>query len=241
MKKSQVTVFIIIGIIIIVVIALFLIFRARTGPGPDGGISPVIKPIYGFVEECIKETGEDAVEIISLTGGYFIPLEPYVDGTSIYFNKGSRRVPTKETLEQEISEFVSEMLIFCTRNFENFPDFSIEDKEITVNSDIESGKVIFNVRYLLSVSKDNKTFQIEDFETEVAARLNTIHNTASEIANNHVNENSICINCIYDLTQENDLYIEMNDYDNETIIFTIIDKNIKINNKDAVYKFAVRQ
>ncbi len=54
---------------------------------------------------------------------------------------------------------------------------------------------------------------------------------------NKKNENYVCHSCILKLAIDNDLYIEMNDYDN-SIIFSVRDENLKINGETLRFSFA---
>ena len=48
----------------------------------------------------------------------------------------------------------------------------------------------------------------------------------------------VCLSCINDLAFGNDLYFELNDYDDETIIFSIIDENSSVLDKNYRFNFA---
>jgi hypothetical protein len=50
----------------------------------------------------------------------------------------------------------------------------------------------------------------------------------------------ICLSCINDLAVDRDLFMDMRDYgiNKEDVIFTIIDRNSKINNEDYRFYFA---
>ena len=80
-KRSQVSFFIILAILIVIAIAIFFIFKMKITEEGKEKISPEIAPIYSFVENCIKDTGEDSIFFIGQTGGYFVNPE---ESTSEY-------------------------------------------------------------------------------------------------------------------------------------------------------------
>jgi hypothetical protein len=84
LKKGQVSIFVIMGIIIIVGVISFFVFRGNIGNEDD--VDFEVQEVYSFVQECIIQTGEDAIYHIGSTGGYVIPPEKSL---LIDFNDGS--------------------------------------------------------------------------------------------------------------------------------------------------------
>jgi hypothetical protein len=103
---------------------------------------------------------------------------------------------------------------------------------------IESEKVVFDVEYDLSVSKEGASYQLKEFSEVVDVNLDEIYNAVSEIMNEQMEEpNSICISCIYDIADKNDFKIRMIDGD-EGIVFVIVDEKFKIYEEDYEFYFA---
>ena len=59
------------------------LFRSSS-PGEEN-VDMNIKPIYSFVQECIKDTGEDAIERIGETGGYYLSPEKSLENGIAYY------------------------------------------------------------------------------------------------------------------------------------------------------------
>jgi hypothetical protein len=240
-KRAQVTVFIIIAILIIAIIVLFFIFREKLLPEEKVDIQ--VQPIHSYVENCIKEIAEDAIYTIGRKGGYFLSPELSTEsGVTYYFDKGKSYMPSKEIIENEISLYVDEMLFFCTKNFVDFPDFNVKQRRIKTKATITDDNVILNIEYPLSISKGETTHSFKRFEDiEISVRLGIIYNTMDEIMREQMtHKENICLSCIVDLALKNDLYVEMQDYDDETVIFTFRDENIKLNEEDYRFTFANR-
>ena len=47
-----------------------------------------------------------------------------------------------------------------------------------------------------------------------------------------INQKDICLTCLSDLAFDNDLFIDMGDYNNDSVLFVITDENSKINGND---------
>jgi hypothetical protein len=241
-KRSQVTVFIIIAIIIVGII--LVIFLVRKNSDASSGINPQVKPIYSYVQNCIRDTGENAIYYVGQTGGYFTsPNDSTEFGIAYYYDRGKNNMPTTDMIAKEIGDYMNYMLFYCTQNFSNFSGFNVKQDKIKTNVKIESGKVVLSVYYPLSITKDKKTYTFNKFEDlEIPVRLTDIFTLATNITDDHMkNGNNICISCMYNWARAMDLYVEMNDYpDNVSVIYTIRDANSEILQKDYRFNFANR-
>ena len=236
-KRGQVTIFIIVAIAIVAIIMIFFIFNKYKPETVD----VEIEPIQLFVVSCIKTTGAEAISLVGEKGGYILSPENSIDNRiAIYYDEGRNLMPSKEKIESEIESYVNDLLFFCTKNFIDFPDFEIEQGEISSEVLVGDNEVVLNVRYPLSISKGESTHSLKDFkDIKIPVRLGIIYDSVLNITQQQINDNGqICLTCIDDLANEKDLYVEMNDYDSMTIIFSIRDENSKINNEDFVFNFA---
>jgi len=235
-NRAQATIFIIIAIIIVAVILLFIFTRSETEP--DVEIGPEIRHIHNFVQRCILQTGESAVYRIGRTGGYYeLSDKSTNEGVAYYYDKGGILIPQKEIIESELSLYMDEMLDICTNDFIDFPDYEITSGEVQSVSKILSKGVSFEVSYPLRIIKDKKTLLLEDFEIEIPVRFLTVYNTANSIVNGMTKE-GYCIDCAYNVLKENNLFLQTRDFEDEDIIFYIIDKNSSILDEDFIYIFA---
>ncbi len=238
MKKGQVSIFIIIAIFIVTVIAFILILRENNSIQTN--ISPEIQSIYSYYKDCIKDTGEQAIYAIGWSGGYYtFPNHSTENAISYYYFQGKNYAPSKKFIESELSRFIDDMLVYCNNDLTQFSDFNIKAGEPKTTSKIEEGKVIFNVNYPLEITKVNTNYFIKNFNVNVKSRLKEIYDFSINLTNQQINNSGkVCISCINKQANDHDFYVELNDYDDETIIFTIIDKKIKIMNNDFRFNFA---
>lgn len=240
-KKGQITAFIIIAIVIVGVIAILFAVRGKIFDSGAEEISPDVAPIHSFVEKCIRESGEQAVYYIGQTGGYFKVSNYSIDnGIAFYYDRGKNYMPAKEIIEREIGYYMDYMLFFCTKNFVDFSDFDIKQSKIKTKAKIEKNKVVFNVEYPLSISKGRKSYLFKKFNgIEVPVRLDRVYDLAYNITREQlIDKDVICASCIYDAAIDRDLYVEMNQYGEGVILFTIRDEKSQINNMDYRFNFA---
>lgn len=236
-KKGQITIFIIIAVLIIAVVGLFFVFKG--GIQKEKPVNPEVAPIQNFVEECIYDTGENALYFIGLHGGYYVPSKFSTFQGIPYYIKGNKTLmPTKEKIESEIAKYVNEALPLCTGNFTEFNDFQINQGIIKTQTIILDNEVILNVEYPLTITKGEEKSRIKKFDgIKIPVRLGIIHNASNFIVNEHLkNTGEICMSCLLDLQEKENLFIMTQDEINEdnTIIYNVFDKTYLFKNKGGI-------
>jgi len=236
-KKGQVTIFIIIIIIVIALIVSFFIFKDTL---KRKIFIPETDSVKIFVENCIENVGGEIIYDLGRKGGYFFAPDFSTDtGIPIYYSNGKNYMPTKNQIENEISYYINERLFFCTRNFVDFPELEITQGEIETKTKIEENEIILDVKYPLSITKENDSVIIEDFNNiKIPVRFGIIYDSIYEIIQEQLNHTGICFDCMLDIALEKDLYVNMIDYDNETVIFIFRDENSKLNDINFEFIFA---
>jgi len=234
-KKGQITIFIIIALVLVGIVGLYFSLR---GEFKTEKVSSEVEEIYIFVHGCIEETGVDAIYEVSQKGGYFLsPDLSTEEGIPYYYVEKKYNGPSKEKIALEISHYMNTMLFFCTKNFEDFPEFVISQEDISTTTKIENEKVIFNVDYPLRISKGESINTLKNFNNiETPIRLGLVYDSIGKMFKDQ--EQGLCLSCVLDVALQNDLYVDMSDYDEETIIFTIRDINSNIEEKEFSFNFA---
>jgi len=104
---------------------------------------------------------------------------------------------------------------------------------------ILADKVRFDVNYKVLIKKGDSTFRLSSFSNEIPSRLSVIYKVAQNFTSEQLEDvSTICLSCLTNLAINNDLYIDMANYGNDTVIFTITDKKIPIKNDYYQFTFA---
>ncbi|MDP2672954.1 MAG: hypothetical protein Q8O84_04030 [Nanoarchaeota archaeon] len=234
-KRGQITIFIIVAILIIGAVALFFTFRGNI---QKEVYTPEVAPIKNFVGECIEDTAEEVIYNVGQGGGHYFPPEKSTETGIAYYLIGNRSyMPSKENIEKEISFFISEKLFFCTRNFVDFSEYEISQGEIRTKTKILENEVLLNVDYPLMIKKGESVLRIKNFEIEIPVRAGLIYDSVFGFISQGA-EQGICLTCLSNISETNDLYDDMFDYDNETTIFIFKDENSQLNEKPFEWVFA---
>ena len=225
---------------------MFFVFRNSESNLNEVNIE--VRPVYSFVQDCIKQTCEEGVYYVGSSGGYIIAPEKSLN---IGFDEGFEKniayypyeeenyMPTKEKIEDEISLYVDSMLAFCIADFNSFPEFEVESGEVVSDVRIETGKVIVDVEYDLSVSKEGQSYEINEFKgNEIIVRLEKIYDAVSEIMDGQMKKkDSVCISCLNDIGNKHGMKIRMSESP-EGIVFAIVDEKSQLNERDYEFYFA---
>ena len=115
----------------------------------------------------------------------------------------------------------------------------IEQGEPKTETKILDNKVVLDVNYPLSIKKGEGISYIKEFNNiEIPVRLGVIYDSVDVIIKEQLSHESTCVSCIWDISLENDLIVNMLDYDEETKIFIVRDENLQINEKPFEFVFA---
>ncbi len=246
-KGGQITIFIIIAVLVVAFVAIFFIFRGSLQS--DELNNPEVVSIKGFVESCITEIGKDALLVIGERGGYYFVPEVSSFGIPYYLYNGEKFLPGKEKIENELSRYLDERLILCIGNFSNFPALQIRQSEVETSTLVLDESVVFNVKYPLAISQGESVSRIRDFEIEIPVRLGIIYEASEFVVNKQLeNQGDICVSCISELHQNYGLQISIEDNEERTLIYKVVDyeSTIEVSPENLIgevpyeFRFAVK-
>jgi hypothetical protein len=235
-RRGQVTIFVIIAILIVASVGVYFLVRDK-----EAGVGEVYfldtDEIYVFVQECLEGVSEEVIETVGQGGGYYFPPEKSTDfGITYYLINGRSYIPSKEKIGEEISEYISQKLFFCTKSFVDFPEYEIQQNEIKVYSEILDEVVLIEVDYPIFISKENVSSEINEFETVVSVKIGKIYSFIEEISEKEIKNQGVCLTCYLDKAGE-EFEIELFDYE-DSIVFIWKDKNLKINGENFEWVYA---
>ena len=163
-KKGQVTIFIIIAILIVVMGILVYIFFPQIKSTLGVGVT---NP-QAFIEECIKEEIEDAVEAVSLHGGEINPTffstfdEVNIKNlcyTAQYCALCSVQEPQlKPSIEREIQEEIQPALENCFNSLKESYEkrgYGVDLQEGSIDIELLPQRIVSTFNYDLTLTKED--------------------------------------------------------------------------------------
>lgn len=251
-KKTQVTLFLILGLVVLIAIS-FVSYLSADESKTDirkeaeittsSGMPSSLLPLKSNIDSCVDETGKKAVIYTGLYGGYHKVPEPklvyFYDDVPYYEYRNTNLVPAIKTIEAQISDYVMEQLPDCVSNLKDFQGARVEGSIESVSSTIGSDAVLIHIDYPISVYLGDAKDQFLQFRTEVPVRLDIIYNIASEIVDGKIRNNgALCADCLIDLAYENNVFIDIVSHE-DSMILTIFDNVTQIDESDYIFSFAM--
>ena len=224
MKRGQVTVYIIIGLLIL--LAFFLVFSLMQAQlGQKEILQPEAIPIKIYTDSCLSNIAKDAITILGTRGGYInLPADMQLDLQSTLFpypsirtvpqHRNPSRIPfwyytgfdhspeTRGSMAREISQYVEQNIIGCLDDFSPFTQqFTITtESPPTATTTIGDDEVTVQLNYVVEAEQqlsDRKTV-LPSFEAKVPVKLGKIFDLAKKIMNEE-NDNQYFENITIDL------------------------------------------
>ena len=197
-NEGQMTIFIIMGILIISAIVLFFLFRGQVTIETTG--KPEENP-ESFLKSCLEDKIKNAIEDLSLRGGYangkpnlnfkfeneFQKNITYLCYTQNYYVPCVNQKPVfLEDLKTEIKNHISSDVKNCfdemTKNFAR-KGYSIKTNYKGFSVDLLPKRVIVQTDSDISLTISGETTKDEDFKIVIASRFYEIVNLVQELVN----------------------------------------------------------
>jgi len=249
MKKGQVTLFIILGIVILVLITFLFFIRSESLSSLLKSISerakvvpPEFKPQADLIKSCLYETSKDAVNLLGMQGGYINVKQPFVNyfGLKVtYLNYNSdNKVPDIGIMEKELENYIKDNARNCLINLSDVR--IVKSGDIGVGADVLNDRVGFNINWPVDVEKDGFKFQLNNFKFDVPIRVGELVSIVNKIVDRQISDrNTLCLSCIVDDGIKSNLYIQIYSY-NEDLIFVINDPKSVVDDRQYKFIFASR-
>lgn len=209
-KRGQITYFIVVGILLLIAVVGFLYFRGEKLDQPPEieELDQDILPITNFVHSCLERYATEGVLVLGTQGGYikippYIGMNPksYVSSTQFgnfkvpfWYYEGRSQVPTINSMERDLAQYIKENLGFCLGEFEQFSNvFNIEKPEpqdIQVEATIGEQGVAIKLDYPLTlhILGEDGYFNRDLFEMELPVKLKHMHDLAIRIMERENND-----------------------------------------------------
>tara|TARA_Y100000310_G_scaffold330260_1_gene401603 strand:- start:1200 stop:1964 length:765 start_codon:yes stop_codon:yes gene_type:complete len=203
-KKGQITVFIILGILLLVAfsMAIFVMnFMTTADIIEEQGDYSTTDSIQLYIESCLETAAVTSLVNISSYGGYYnLPL---YSTTGAYINVpyfirfGTSYLPESVSISENTEHFFEDAFDDCI-DLEIFDAYTFSGELEYVEVSINDDSVDFDLYYpLVAENLDGSQTEFSLFSTNIDANLLIMFNIASEITNNQLEHAEyVCISCL---------------------------------------------
>ncbi|MBD3252136.1 hypothetical protein GF386_00200 [Candidatus Pacearchaeota archaeon] len=190
-KKSQVTIFVVLGLMLIVLILIFLLLLRPAETEAYDEENP-----QAYIESCTRDATEEAIEIISEHGGDIHPrgsvLYKGIDRTFLCYNSQlykkciNQRPLLIEHIQKEIENYIYPKVYECfqalQKNLEQ--KYEIENPDdLKINARIQSRHVSVEIDKYFSMKNEEDKKEFEKFTMNLVHPMYNLAEIAMEIVN----------------------------------------------------------
>ncbi len=225
-KVSQVTLFMIIGLIVLLstVMFLFTIFRSDLSlSGTDKNL------IENYYEPCVQKSLKDLAGLSAVQGGYVWPRNNSVKNGLVsiayYYNGSNDSIPTIESIEKNIGDALTSAE--CLHNSSVFESmgYKIESEDAKFEVHILENEVSAILDMGFIIAKDNQRNSLSGLHAIIPMNYGKAYKNALLIVD-HIKENKkIDITFLSSL----DMEVTVMPLGNDTLVYSIRDDEIEFN------------
>lgn len=240
-KKSQIAIFIILGLVILMIVSLvvYLVNSLNEKKLIDAKMQLPFEflPIENFVSNCIERTSVDILRIAGKQGGYIgmgyeqgkddeNKVSTFYHGIRIpYYYADNTLLPRLEEIEVMVEKEIKNKIIDCL-NFTSFEkEFIIEKpKDFDVDVKINNNDITVELIYPVYTKRGDKAEWIQKFRKQIPINIGSLYETAKifvEKVKNSEQAYDMSYDCnLYDTNGKTNVYVKESDsFKNEIIQF----------------------
>jgi hypothetical protein len=199
MKKGQITIFIILGLILLISLAVTIYFFSVQDKKFDvhrAKLPEDIRPVYDMVSDCAKIALKQGLIIQGLQSGYvtvpaFVTSNPesFISGDPFntiiipyWYYRGENLVPGVPLMQRQLGNFVRDQILDCVdlKAFE--PKLEVKEFGLPEVSVVFADKdTVAEVKWLLEIKTPERTTVISDYFAVQNIRYNEMYDLAFRI------------------------------------------------------------
>ncbi|MEA3378255.1 MAG: hypothetical protein U9Q69_01310 [Nanoarchaeota archaeon] len=249
MKRGQVTLFIILGIVIVAVIGLGVFFKGSLEKktvleqyAEKAVVAPEVQEIYDHIYDCIYLVAKDGMAMVGMQGGYLAPPEGAIEieedniAIALGYDEGKDVMPSLETIASEMALYVEGNAPACV-DLGRFADFEFEETFPEADVNIIDGLVRFEVDYPIVATKAGNTYKLDSpYKFSYPLRLKKIHEISKKIIAKEIEDPTTIDTGLLDLG----ISIDVLSQDNKNIVYLITDQESSIDDLPYIFLFGNR-
>ena len=251
-KRGQITIFIILGVIVLLMFGgavFFLQYSSKSKLDLQreqvDSVSGEAAAVKVFVEDCLKKTLQEAIPYVAEYGGYYqlpeFSSQKAYKNAPFYFYQGKKLVPSKKEVEDAVSQYIFYNLSTCLNNFKNFL-FEINFGEAKVETNLGKGAVSVKLSLPLEINLPSKKINIDILKTIQNSPLYLLWESSEKMADSIIQySGGICLDCLSELAEKNNFDLQIIEFNkNETFFILSNEKKTAGKNASIHWRFAVK-
>jgi hypothetical protein len=252
MRKAQVTLFIILGLLVVLFFGVYYYQAVYVDVSEQTKSQEVVQE---YVETCLRDIGEQAVQYVARKGGYYQPSEynvryvyegfPLAFDIPYYLYETQNTMPSLEYFADSMNTYIEVMMPYCLENISNATakQVNIEYSNMKVSTTIGENSVEISMNLPVIIQQQNSQERVESYATSFESSLYKLYLTAEEINTKQKESgDTVCLSCLLEY-EKNGIGIALNDFvgdDNLYVLFVKLTEKDSISDTPLILLFAQR-
>ncbi|MBI4450775.1 hypothetical protein HY642_02255 [Candidatus Woesearchaeota archaeon] len=230
MRKAQVTVFILLGVVVLLAFGIAFYYQPKQPSVPQLASAAIQRQ----VSTCIAAVGKQGLLLAGRQGGYTVLPSDSASGSPLYVSGSRVNVPSLETIGEQLAAYMNANLPICLQGV-----LEPSQRVARTTAIIGPDNIAFKVDFPVSVARAGFEQEIEQFAASVGSvRLVKFHDIAKNFSAQSLN--GACITCLAELASANNAYADIRPLDKSTTLYIITGQNDTIDGTLFAYEFAHR-
>ncbi|MEK6816705.1 MAG: hypothetical protein AABY09_03765 [Nanoarchaeota archaeon] len=250
MKRGQITLFVILGIIIVAVIGVGIYFRQSilqqelsAETAEEEALIPEVRDFRDSVDECLDDAIVDNILLIGIQGGYAntpgnsLYLQEEDLTIPYYYDNGRNAAPELDKVTSELASAIDSQAESCI-DTESFPKLAIVPGQAISSVIIADEGIGVTVNYPIQVTSGDQAYSISrPFEYSYDTKLKGMLDAANKITNQKIEDKS---NLDLEYMLEFGYSIDIVPIDNNTEVYSVSDPNSLVDDEPYIWLYANR-
>lgn len=185
-KKSQISIFILIGVVLVIIISVTYYFLSLQTKGFQPEYFSESSPVESYVSDCINSQLQISIFRLGIHGGYAKPKHTFSGeffDTSYLYYEGEDLSPSTEDMENTISYYLNTS-IPAECNLSLFKDTDITAGKVDARAKITDSKIIADIDWPIEIKTGSETKYINKFAAQHELDLPAMSSFAKNIVQN---------------------------------------------------------
>ena len=192
--KSQITAFLIVGLIILVTFGLIIMIQQPdVDPSSDALVRTQLSgsalAVQQYVDSCLLSTVNGGLHTLGVQGGYYHLPDTVLSTTAAdvpyYSNSGTAgNRQTPEGFLSELDAYLTDIFPSCISDFFPLDGVNITAGTPVISSTFTAETVSISLDYPLTINADGMVQTISAFNIERPLRLNAVYSAVDDILTN---------------------------------------------------------
>lgn len=163
MRRGQVTIFIVVGMVLIILMGFFFMLIGNSSKNKLDKGNFDTQNIELKIEDCIKKTGVDGLKLLGQNGNYMeVPDLLKFEGTSFWIYQYANNEPVFNSSVDEFQKWFDSKFTSCL-NFDDFSEYGFEYSNSNTTITYGAEEVIFNVNFPINITYEGDVKNLNSF------------------------------------------------------------------------------